>query len=238
MVHAPGPAAFRKWRPPGPAPRSASSWNRPTGSPRAGNFGAIDSIVVIDANTVQFKLKTPQADLMAAMSDQYNFIIPKEISSRGKDAISTAADAIGSGPYELTEFKAAQSFSMKRRADGYWRPNTAWLDGFEYLHQTDSQQALNALRANRAAIEAVAREIAAGQGDGRTQHAAVQRRGFGRRAVQDLGGQFTQHLARLLQAGPEGGRVERVHQAAVEFHKPRQAGLVEHHGVVALAAVR
>lgn len=120
-----------------------------TVSPRAGNFGAIDSIVVIDANTVQFKLKTPQADLMAAMSDQYNFIIPKEISSRGKDAITTAADAIGSGPYELTEFKAAQSFSMKRRADGYWRPNTAWLDGFEYLHQTDSQQALNALRANQ-----------------------------------------------------------------------------------------
>ena len=58
-----------------------------TVSPRAGNFGAIDSVTVIDAQTVQFKLKTPQADLMAAMSDQYNFIIPKEIASRGPDAI-------------------------------------------------------------------------------------------------------------------------------------------------------
>ena len=30
-----------------------------TVSPRAGNFGAIDSVTVIDAQTVQFKLKTP-----------------------------------------------------------------------------------------------------------------------------------------------------------------------------------
>ncbi len=120
-----------------------------TVSPRAGQFGAIDTITVIDPQTVQFKLKTPQADLLAVMSDQYNFIIPKEIAAKGPDAIKTAADAIGSGPYELTEFVAAQKFTLKRRADGYWRPDTAWLDGFEYIHQTDPQQALNALRANQ-----------------------------------------------------------------------------------------
>lgn len=123
--------------------------NPATVSPRAGGFGAVESITVIDPKTVQFKLKTPQADLMSVMSDQYNFIIPKEIAAKGKDAITTQADVIGSGPYELTEFVAAQKFTMKRRADGYWRPNTAWLDGFEYLHQTDSQQALNALRAGQ-----------------------------------------------------------------------------------------
>lgn len=118
-------------------------------SPRAGQFGAIDSITVIDPQTVQFKMKIPQADLLAVMSDQYNFILPKETIAKGKDAITTAADVIGSGPYELTEFIAAQKFTMKRRADGYWKPNTAWFDGFEYIHQTDPQQALNALRANQ-----------------------------------------------------------------------------------------
>ena len=118
-------------------------------SPRAGQFGAIDSITVIDPQTVQFKMKVPQADLLAVMSDQYNFILPKETIAKGKDAMTTAADVIGSGPYELTEFVAAQKFTMKRRADGYWRPNTAWFDGFEYIHQTDPQQALNALRANQ-----------------------------------------------------------------------------------------
>ena len=58
-----------------------------TVSPRGGQFGAIDSMQVIDPQTLQIKLKIPQADLLAVMSDQYNFIIPKEISSRGKDAI-------------------------------------------------------------------------------------------------------------------------------------------------------
>jgi peptide/nickel transport system substrate-binding protein len=118
-------------------------------SPRAGQFGAIDTITVIDAQTVQFKMKVPQADLLAVMSDQYNFILPKESIAKGKDAYTTAADVIGSGPYELTEFVAAQKFTMKRRADGYWKPNTAWFDGYEYIHQTDPQQALNALRANQ-----------------------------------------------------------------------------------------
>lgn len=119
-------------------------------SPRAGNFGNVESITVIDDQTVQFKLKAPQADLFAIMADQYNFVIPKEISSRGVDAIKSAEDVIGSGPYELESFVAAQKFTLKRRADGYWRDNTSWLDGFEYLHQTDPQQALNALRANQA----------------------------------------------------------------------------------------
>ncbi|MBK7126042.1 MAG: ABC transporter substrate-binding protein [Dehalococcoidia bacterium] len=131
-----------------------------TVSPRAGNFGAIDSVTVIDAQTVQFKLKTPQADLMAAMSDQYNFIIPKEIASRGPDAIKTAADVIGSGPYELVEFVAAQKSALKRRADGYWRQNTSWLDGAEYIHQTDPQQALNALRANQTDVIGTTADLA------------------------------------------------------------------------------
>jgi peptide/nickel transport system substrate-binding protein len=120
-----------------------------TVSPRAGQFGAVDSITVIDPQTVQFKLKTPQADLLAVMSDQYNFVIPKEIAARGTDAIKTAEDAVGSGGYELTEFVAAQKFTLKRRSDGYWRPNTAWIDAFEATHQTDPQAALNALRANQ-----------------------------------------------------------------------------------------
>ncbi|MCL4231080.1 MAG: ABC transporter substrate-binding protein [Dehalococcoidia bacterium] len=119
-------------------------------SPRAGNYGNVESITVVDERTLQFKLKAPQADLLSIMADQYDFVLPKEISSRGLDAVKTAADVIGSGPYELASFEAGQKFSLKRRADGYWRPNTAWLDGYEYTHQTDPQQLTNALRAGQA----------------------------------------------------------------------------------------
>lgn len=131
-----------------------------TVSPRAGQFGAIDSITVIDPQTVQFKMKAPQADLLAVMSDQYNFVIPKEIAVKGKDAILTAADAIGSGPYELAEFVAAQKFTLKRRSDTYWKPNTSWLDALEYIHQTDPQQALNALRSNQTDVIGTTADLA------------------------------------------------------------------------------
>jgi peptide/nickel transport system substrate-binding protein len=129
-------------------------------SPRAGQFGAVDTITAIDAQTVQFKLKTPQADLLAVMSDQYNFILPKETIAKGADAIKTAEDCIGSGPYELTEFVAAQKFTMKRRSDAYWRPNTSWIDTFEFIHQTDPQQALNALRANQTDVIGTTADLA------------------------------------------------------------------------------
>ncbi len=119
-------------------------------SPRSGNYVNVESITVIDPTTVQFKLKVPQADLLSAMSDQYDLIIPKEIAERGADAIKTPADVIGSGPYELATFEPAQRIVMKKRADGYWKPNTAWLDGWDLVNQVDNQQLSNALRSGQA----------------------------------------------------------------------------------------
>ncbi len=119
-------------------------------SPRSGNYQNVDTITVIDPNTVQFRLKAPQADLLSAMSDQYDLIIPQEIAARGAEAIQTPADVVGSGPYELISFEAGQRFTMQRRADGYWKPDTAWLDGWEVVNQPDDQAKANALRAGQA----------------------------------------------------------------------------------------
>lgn len=119
-------------------------------SPRAGLLANVESIEAIDDSTVQFKLKSPQADLFAIMSDLFMDVLPKEITSRGLDAIQSVDDVIGSGPYEMVSFAAAEKYSLRRRSDGYWRPNTAWLDGYDYTHQTDGQQLANALRAGQA----------------------------------------------------------------------------------------
>jgi len=118
-------------------------------SPRSGNYVNVESITAIDENKVQFKLKVPQADLLAAMSDQYDLVIPKEIALRGEEAIKDANDVVGSGPYELVSFEPLQRFAMKRRADGYWKPNTAWLDGWDHVNMVDNQQLANALRAGQ-----------------------------------------------------------------------------------------
>ncbi len=124
--------------------------NPETTSPRAGNYSNVESITAIDAQTVQFKLMAPQADLLNAMSDQYDLIIPKEIAERGVNAIQSAADVIGSGPYELSNFEAGQRIQMTKRQDGYWKPNTAWLDGWDVVNQPDNQAKSNALRAGEA----------------------------------------------------------------------------------------
>jgi peptide/nickel transport system substrate-binding protein len=116
-------------------------------SPRSGNYVNVDSITAIDNLTVQFKLKAPQADLLNVMSDQYEIILPKEISSRGEEAVKVPADIIGSGPYQLVTYEAGKGFEMKKRPDGYWRKDVAFLDGNKYTHQTDNQQKANALRA-------------------------------------------------------------------------------------------
>lgn len=118
-------------------------------SPRAGNYVNVESISVIDPHTVKFRLKSPQADLLNVMGDQHDIVVPKELAARVAGAFTTPADVIGSGAYELETYEAGRRFGMKRRLDGYWRPNTAWLDGFELLDLRDDGQKGNALLAEQ-----------------------------------------------------------------------------------------
>ena len=118
-------------------------------SPRAGNYANVDQITVIDPATVRFKLKAPQADLFNVMADQYDIVLPKEVSSRGDQAINGIEDMIGSGPYELTSYEPGRKAQLKRRSDGYWRPNTAWLDAWDLLDVRDDGQRANGLLAGQ-----------------------------------------------------------------------------------------
>jgi peptide/nickel transport system substrate-binding protein len=121
-----------------------------TTSPRRGNYLNVEGIEAIDEHTVEFRLFRPQADLLAAMGDQYDLIIPAEIAERGPEAIRGPEDVIGSGPYELVAFEAGERIEMRRRPDGYWKPNTAWMDGWEVINIVDMQQRVNALRTGQA----------------------------------------------------------------------------------------
>lgn len=119
-------------------------------SPRSGNYANVDSTTVIDDQTVQFKLKAPQADLLNVMADQFDVVLPREIAEKGDGAISSLADVIGSGPYQLASYTAGQRAQLKRRGDGYWRPHTSWLDEWDLLDVEDPGVAANALLAGTA----------------------------------------------------------------------------------------
>lgn len=114
-------------------------------SPRAGNYVNLDKITVIDPQTVQFKLKSPQADLTAIMADQYDIILPAEVAARGDDAIRSTDDLVGTGTYEVAGWDAGRKISLRRRADGPWRPETAWLDGWDFVPVADDGVKANAL---------------------------------------------------------------------------------------------
>lgn len=119
-------------------------------SPRGGNYQNIDSVTAIDDQTVQFKLKTPQADFLNILADQGDSILPAETVAKGNNAITQTQDVIGSGPYELSAFEAGRRVAVTRRSDGYWKPDTAWLDGWSLLSATDEGQKANTLFAGAA----------------------------------------------------------------------------------------
>ncbi|MBA4179774.1 MAG: hypothetical protein C0506_04225 [Anaerolinea sp.] len=120
-----------------------------TASPRRANYDVVDSITATDSLTAVFKLKRPSAGLLAAMADQYDSVVPKEYFGV-PNAITKAEHVVGTGPYELTEYSVGKGFKLRRRADGYWKPNTAWIDGIDYTDiNAEGAPVVNALRSGQ-----------------------------------------------------------------------------------------
>ena len=125
-----------------------------TASPRGGNYRDVTSITTPDPRTVVFKLAAPKADFPAILADQYDMIQPKEFAGQ-KDPITDAASVIGSGPYELVSYAVDQGWTMRRRADGYWKPNTAWLDGWDLKRLDDPEAARAGFKNGQAHINTI-----------------------------------------------------------------------------------
>jgi peptide/nickel transport system substrate-binding protein len=126
-----------------------------TNSPRRGNYEIVESIEAPDAQTVVFKLSRPSAGILAAMADQYDSIIPKEYAGQ-KDPITRAEHVVGTGPYELIDYEVGKGYTLRRRADGYWRPNTAWIDGIDYKDiGAEGGPVVNALRTGQIDVGAI-----------------------------------------------------------------------------------
>ena len=137
-----------------------------TASPRKANYDVVDSITATDAQTAVFKLKRPSAGLLAAMADQYDSMVPKEYFGVA-NAITKTEHVVGTGPYELTEYSVGKGYKLRRRADGYWRPNTAWIDGIDYTDiNAEGAPVVNALRSNQSDVGQITpEELAAFQAD-------------------------------------------------------------------------
>lgn len=134
----------------------AASWNEiifpPKGvsSARESYFSMVESVTDPDPTTVVFKLKYPTAAFMPALADPFAWIYEKKILDR--DPHWYEKNIMGSGPFKFTGYEIGQSIKGERDPN-YYHKGKPYLDGFVGIFAAKQAVRLDAIRADRAAME-------------------------------------------------------------------------------------
>jgi peptide/nickel transport system substrate-binding protein len=105
--------------------------DKATGSTARVNFDIVDSIDIPDKYTIIFKLKVPYSGFAEIVGDRHTRIIPKDKID------SIASKPVGTGPFQLVEFKPGDRIELKKNAQ-YHFPGIPKLDGiiFRFMPET------------------------------------------------------------------------------------------------------
>src|SRR5712671_4065224 len=135
----------------------AASWKKivfpPEGviSARGAGYAAmIDNIEATGPSTVTFRLKQATNAFLPALADPFAFIYRKAVLD--KDPHWYEKNIQGSGPFKLEAYETGQSIRGVRNPD-YYQPGLPYLAGFVGIYADKQATRLDALRADRAAIE-------------------------------------------------------------------------------------
>jgi peptide/nickel transport system substrate-binding protein len=134
----------------------AASWSHiiwpPEGvlSPRQGYFLMVDRVEAPNPETVVFRLKFPTTAFLPALADPFAFIYPKAILD--KDPHWFEKNVMGSGPFKFVSYETGQSVHGERNPD-YFVKDRPYLDGFTAIYADKQATRVEAIRADRAAIE-------------------------------------------------------------------------------------
>lgn len=133
-----------------------ASWNRivfpPKGttSARVSYYAMVDKIEVPDDNTIVFKLKYATSAFLPALADPFTWIYKKEIVD--KDPHWYEKNIMGSGPFKFTNYDVGQSIKGVRNPD-YYHKGQPYLDAIEGIFAAKQSVRVDAIRADRAAME-------------------------------------------------------------------------------------
>src|SRR6516162_708222 len=142
--------------PPLTAADVAASWDEiihpPKGvlSPRESWYQMVDTVTAPDQTTVVFHLKFPTAAFLPALANPYGWIYKKAILD--KDPRWYEKNILGSGPFKFDSYEIGQSIKGVRNPD-YYHQGLPHLDGFTAIYADKQAVRVDALRADRAAIE-------------------------------------------------------------------------------------
>ena len=134
----------------------ATSWRRivfpPAGisSARQNSFLMVDKIEDPDETTVIIRLKFPTLSFLPALADPWAFIYSRIILE--KDPRFPERNIMGSGPFKFDSYDIGQAIRGSRNPD-YHYPGQPYLDGFHAIFAPKQQTRVDAIRADRAALE-------------------------------------------------------------------------------------
>jgi peptide/nickel transport system substrate-binding protein len=134
----------------------AASWNKiidpPEGvtSARQSFFMMVDKVETADPTTIVFRLKFATSAFLPALADPYNWIYKKAILD--KDPHWYEKNIMGSGPFKFASYEIGQSIKGERNPD-YYHKGLPYLDGFVGIYAPKQATRVDAIRADRAAIE-------------------------------------------------------------------------------------
>jgi peptide/nickel transport system substrate-binding protein len=134
----------------------AASWNEvifpPKGvlSPRRSNYMMVERVEAPDPSTVVFHLKFPTSAFLPAIADPFAWIYEKRILD--KDPHWYEQNIMGSGPFKFVSYQAGQEIKGVRNPD-YYHKGLPYLDGFVGIYAPQQAVQVDAIRADRAAIQ-------------------------------------------------------------------------------------
>ena len=100
--------------------------------------------------TVVFRLKFATSAFLPALADPFTWIYKKEMLD--KDPHWYEKNIMGSGPFKFVGYEAGQSIKGVRNPD-YYHKGLPYLDGFVGILRRKQAVRVDAIRADRAAIE-------------------------------------------------------------------------------------
>ena len=134
----------------------AASWNEiihpPEGvtSARESFYVMADTVEAPDPETVVFHLKFATGAFLPALADPFAWIYKKEILD--KDPHWYEKNILGSGPFNFSGYETGQSIKGVRNPD-YYHKGLPYLDGFTGIYADKQAVRVDAIRADRAAME-------------------------------------------------------------------------------------
>ncbi|GAA4725325.1 ABC transporter substrate-binding protein [Brevibacillus fulvus] len=126
--------------------------NPDTGSVAKSYFTSIDSIETPDPSTVVFKLKYPDASILANTTSSFAAIVPKEVADLN-------TEAVGTGPYKLDKMESGQYVILKKNPD-YFQKDLPKVDTIKFQIMKDEAERMAAIRAGKVDVAQVSADTA------------------------------------------------------------------------------